>query len=169
MSNVRNMDVTCARPAGFHVLQGNASLGMPQAATEDSVRTEPDALTVAYVAIGARDALREIRASSSRVDLDPFSGESGFVEEVIGHAMFVDLVGDWFDANGEHPGVFAYEVAETFGDSIARAMIANGNSVSDPRAILREILAHASYESTGIEKSLERASQAVTELKMPGM
>ncbi|MCR3882733.1 hypothetical protein NUJ57_26540, partial [Klebsiella quasipneumoniae] len=78
-------------------------------------------------------------------------------------------VGDWFDANGEHPGVFAYEVAETFGDSIARAMLANGNSVSDPRAILREILAHASYESTGIEKSLERASQAVTELKMPGM
>ncbi|MBN3777042.1 hypothetical protein G3O06_05600 [Burkholderia sp. Ac-20345] len=149
MPHVSNKEITEAKASGV-----------------DSALTDPVALTVAYLAIGARDVLRESRASNSMVDLDPFGGETGFIDEVIGHALFVDLIGDWFDVNGEHPGVFAYEVAEPFGDAIARAMIADGKAASDPGKILREILVHASYESTGIDKSLERASQAVTELQV---
>ncbi|MBN3777012.1 hypothetical protein G3O06_05435 [Burkholderia sp. Ac-20345] len=121
------------------------------------VRNEPDALTIAYLAIGARDVLREMRGQGLDVDLDSFRGETGFIDDVVGHALFADRASDWFDANDGHPGVFVYEVAEPFGDSLARSMIANGETVLEPGPILRDILAKAGYESTSTEKALENA------------
>ncbi|PNE59579.1 hypothetical protein A8H39_00060 [Paraburkholderia fungorum] len=116
-------------------------------------RSAPDSLTLAYVAIGARDALRQ----GSLADLDAFNGEIGFIEAVTEHVVFVDTVGDWFDANGDHPGVFAYEVATPFGEAIARAMIVAGNAVAEPGPILREVLVKAGYAEDGVNLAIQNA------------
>ncbi|WP_321967184.1 hypothetical protein [Burkholderia cepacia] len=125
-------------------------------------RSGPDALTLAYIAIGARGALVDARASSRVPDLDWAGGESGFIDSVLSHALLLDHVADWFDCNGGHPVVFAYQVAEPFGEGIARAMIHFGRAVAeteDVKAIIAEVLGAAGYEPAYILEALKDALQ----------
>jgi hypothetical protein len=116
-------------------------------------RIAADSLTIAYIAIGARDVLRE-----KSIDLDAFNGELGFIEAVTDHAFFVDAVGDWFDANGGHPSVFAYEVTTPFGAEIARAMIAAGNAGAQPGPLMRKVLIEAGYAVNGVDMAIQGAT-----------
>lgn len=118
---------------------------------KDAGRTAADPLTLAYIAIGASDVLRR-----ERVDLDAFNGELGFIEAVTDHALFVDTVADWFDANGEHCGVFSYEVATPFGEAIALSMISAGKAQAEPGPLLREVLLKAGYPANEIDLAIRK-------------
>lgn len=125
-------------------------------------RSEPDALTVGYIAIGARAALVDARSSSRGIDLDWTGGETGFLESVLSHALLLDQVADWFDCNGGHPVVFAYQVAEPFGESIARSMIRIGRAAADlasVNAIMAEVLTVAGYDPACIQAAIGDATQ----------
>lgn len=123
----------------------------PRAVTR--VAAEP--LTIAYIATGAMDALREC----SSVELDVFNGELGFIGAAINHALLVDTVSELFDEAGEHPGVFAYEVAFPFGQAIARAMIAAGNADPEPSAILSEVMIAAGYSAFKVGLAINGATK----------
>jgi len=131
--------------------------GAPDGSTRSQrvvARTASEPLTIAYIASGARDALRQ----ASSVDLDVFDGELGFIGAAIDHAMFVDTVSDMFDAAGGHPGVFAYEVAAPFGMAIARAMIAAGNAEAEPGAILGAVMVNAGYSAAKVNLAIQGAT-----------
>ncbi|UIF89182.1 hypothetical protein KAF44_29780 (plasmid) [Cupriavidus necator] len=117
-------------------------------------RVAAEPLTIAYIASGARDALREC----SSIELGMFDGELGFIGAAINHALFVDTVSDLFDATGDHPGVFAYEVASPFGLAIARAMIAAGNTDPDPSAVLAAVMIDAGYSAAKVTLAIQSAA-----------
>jgi len=89
-----------------------------------------DPSTIAYVAIGAHDAIKEcprgVIPESVAVQHD---GELGFIEAVIKHALLLDRMAD--AKNNELSCVFCYEIAEEFGHAYAKALInANGTTPS---------------------------------------
>lgn len=112
-------------------------------------RSQPEPLTIAYLAMGARQALLDL-GQHGAVDLDAFNGEIDFIDQVIAHAKFVDHVADWFDENGEHPGAFSYEVVQPMGAAIASQMIGRGEPVSAPGELLGPILQWAHYDATHV-------------------
>lgn len=85
---------------------------------QDMAGTVVDPLTIAYVAMGAEQAIRECEGGvlPGRV-ADHFSGQLGFIEEVVKEAWRLDAVARALIENegGLDGGVFAYEVAEPFG------------------------------------------------------
>lgn len=117
------------------------------------LRSTADELTLAYVVKGATKVLL---AANPRPDLDAFSGETGFIQEVIGQALLVDRVADWFDAASQHTGVFCYEVAEPFGESYATALL--GAAAVDPKAILRQVMIEAQYAIEEVDTAMAQAS-----------
>lgn len=130
--------------------------GEPSASTCSQLavaRTVAEPLTMAYIGIGAKEALRECPS----VDLDLFDGELGFIGAAINHALFVDTVSDLFA--GDHPGVFAYEVAAPFGMAMARAMIAAGNAEIEPSAILAEAMVEAGYSPAKVRLAIHGATK----------
>ncbi len=78
-------------------------------------RIEPEALTVAYIALGAREALKGLRegeyeeVTGSAAGL---GGELDVIGDAINHALAMDIAADDVEEFG---GVFLYEVAEPFG------------------------------------------------------
>jgi hypothetical protein len=75
-------------------------------------------MTIAYIAIGAHLALR---AFGGRFDPDVWEGEIGYYDAVIQHAEDLDEAGEeWGD------GVWAYEVAEPFGQAYGEAILEAG-------------------------------------------
>lgn len=121
-----------------------------------ALRTAAEPLTIAYIAIGARGGLRE---SSSSIDLDLFEGELGFIGAATKHALFVDTVSDLFSATGDHPGVFAYDVASPFGMAIARAMICAGNVEIEPGTLLAEVMIEAGYSAAKVSLAIHGATK----------
>lgn len=89
---------------------------------------EPDAerLTIAYVAMGARQAIETQEFGSLPAEVsDHFSGELGFIDAVTSEAWRLDAVANAIVAAGEGlSGVFCYEIAEPFGEQFAKALIA---------------------------------------------
>lgn len=73
----------------------------------------PDPLTVAYIALGAKGVLADCDNLPARY------GELEFIGECIEHAAMLDAL---CPADGFN-GVWVYEVAEPFGESIALAII----------------------------------------------
>ncbi|MCA7890105.1 hypothetical protein E2P84_42140 [Burkholderia cepacia] len=130
--------------------RGNVGRNAGQLAREmeKGVRSAADSLTVAYIAIAAREAL-----SQHTVELDGFNGELGFLEAATDHALFVDRVSDWFDCIG-HPGVFAYDVAAPFGAAVANAMIEGKSIAISPGPILRAVMVSARYEPMEVDEAI---------------
>lgn len=118
-------------------------------------RTDPDHLTVAYIAIGAISALR---AAGDSLNLDAFEGQMGLIACVTGTALLLDTVADWFDERDAHIGVFVYEVAEPFGTTYTTALLNAGNAGTDPAAILREIMSGCGYDEGDIDLAFKDAT-----------
>lgn len=82
-------------------------------------RRAPDPLTIAYLALGAGDAWAEANEDQRVATSDSHNGHLGYICEVIGHALVLDILADGRDL----PGVFVYEVAEPFGKLDGAALL----------------------------------------------
>jgi hypothetical protein len=106
-------------------------------------RTHPEPQTVAYMAIGANDAIASIRGSNPAAHdraIEACEGHLGLIGEVIERAITLDTYAD------HHPdalrGVFAYEIAEPFGRALATQLIEYrgcGGPFPNALAIIREV------------------------------
>lgn len=107
-----------------------------------NTRTAPDALTIAYIAIGARSALDELKSREyNRVTgcEAGTGGELDLIDEVIAHALAMDTAAD---AVEDFAGVFLYEVAEPFGEQYVQAL-ARGEK-PDAAALIAQLIASCS-------------------------
>ncbi|AWB77302.1 TPA: hypothetical protein ACKQCJ_000351 [Stenotrophomonas maltophilia] len=107
-----------------------------------TTRVQPDALTIAYIAIGARSALDELKSRDyNRVTgCDAGTGgELDLIDEVIRHALAMDTAAD---AVEDFSGVFLYEVAEPFGEAYVKAL-ARGET-PDAAAMIADLIASCS-------------------------
>jgi hypothetical protein len=116
-------------------------------------RTRADELTLAYVVKGATKVLLR---ENPFPDLDAFSGEKGFIEQVMQPALLIDRVADYFDAVSQHTGVFCYEVAEPFGESYAMALLCS--VAVTPKAILRQVMIDAQYAEEEVDRAFTHAA-----------
>ena len=127
-----------------------------KAASAPFKRTAPEAITLAYVAMGVRQALMLKQESSA---LESYHGETAFVEAVIEHALTIDRVADWFDARDGHPGVFAYEVAEPFGKAFAGALLEQQSGELSPAVVLKDVMIDAGYALGDVEQAIASLGQ----------
>lgn len=112
-----------------------------------SERTAAEPLTVAYIAIGAREAIMEARndpGSAQRMSavLEYFDGELGVIESVIGDALELDRHGD--KVGEELEGVWPYDVAEEYGRQAVRGMALG---VLDRARLIRKVVWEASAKA----------------------
>lgn len=77
-----------------------------------------DPVDTAYLAIGAMKAWEELPMPPREFE----GGQRAFVSEVIGHAQL--LANKWQGCSEEFPGVWAYEVAEEFGERAGALLLA---------------------------------------------
>lgn len=114
------------------------------------MRTNPDPLTIAYIAIGAHRRLRvELntqRGEMTRHDalIETYSGELGIIDSCIDDALMLDQMQDKREAEGKTGNgyVFAYEVAEEYGYYLVDRMLANHKTAGRvPSPTRREIAA----------------------------
>ena len=94
-----------------------------------------DALDTAYIALGAKQALKDSPAGDSAIS--GFQGELDYVQACIDQAGLLDRV--WQEYEGIFPGVWCYEVAEPFGYSFGEHLQLDGSS-ADAERILRAIV-----------------------------
>lgn len=92
-----------------------------------------DTLDLAYVAIGAKQALVDF----GDIDSSRFEGEQGFIQACIDPVECLDQA--WQAQEGQFPGVWCYEVAEPFGYAYATHLLRGGESAGAGR-ILRGIV-----------------------------
>lgn len=95
-----------------------------------------DDLDTAYIAIGAKQALVELKDDPG----SRFEGELGYIQACIDHASLLDRV--WQECEGTFPGVWCYEVAESFGYVYGRH-IQQGGCLGEAERILRNIVLDA--------------------------
>ncbi|MRI40980.1 hypothetical protein CXF96_08115 [Stenotrophomonas sp. Betaine-02u-21] len=98
---------------------------------------EVDQLDVAYIAIGAKQALDKSGAPYAKV---PFQGELGYVQVCIDQAEL--LTRAWRACSEVFPGVWCYEVAEPFGVAFGKHLLAGGGPES-AQSILNGVVAAA--------------------------
>lgn len=80
-----------------------------------------DPLTTAYIAIGAARELDKQR-NERNFNLDQWSGELGFISDIIKHSNALDQAGYAMGDQLSHC-VWCYDIAESFGERIARMML----------------------------------------------
>lgn len=95
-----------------------------------------NALDMAYIAIGANQALADSPAGHDAISR--FEGELGYVQACIDQAALLDQV--WRECEERFPGVWCYEVAEPFGYAFGQHLQPDG-SAADAERILRDIVA----------------------------
>lgn len=93
-----------------------------------------DVLDLAYLAIGAKQALVECGGVSR---CDRFEGELDFIQACIGQVGCLDRA--WQGLGEPFPGVWCYEVAEPFGYAYGTHLLQGGKSL-DAEDILRGII-----------------------------
>lgn len=105
-------------------------------------RTQADPLTIAFIAIGAHTTLLraqdDLELRHALADAyERHEGQQGLIEAVIAPAPLLDQalepVSDTFG------GVFAYEVAEPFGERFMRALL--DQETPDPAPIIADLMA----------------------------
>lgn len=105
-----------------------------------------DPLTIAYIAIGAHQAIRESPNGMLPYDVcDKYEGQMNFIEEIIAPARLLDRIADEIASKGAMNYVFLYEVAEPFGYQYAQALI-RGEEVN-LRALITKIFNASTTES----------------------
>ena len=95
--------------------------------------TTIDPLTIAYLAVGAARELDK-RGGLTDAQADAFEGELGFIGAVIEHADMIEA--EYATRAHRYGGVFAYEVAEEFGERCAFYYL---SSLSSDRATFDNI------------------------------
>lgn len=107
-------------------------------------RTGPEPLTIAYIAMGAHEAIREHpEGCLPDAVADAYSGQLGFIDACIDHALMLDRA---WDSTGGGNATFAYDVAEPFGEAIATDLIAcavNGTTPVNPTILAETIIRRA--------------------------
>ena len=103
-----------------------------------------DALDIAYIAIGAKQALKDSPDGGSSA-ISGFEGELDYVQACIDQAGLLDRV--WQEYEGIFPGVWCYEVAEPFGYSFGKHLQLDGSS-ADAERILRAIVVASMTSAT---------------------
>jgi hypothetical protein len=146
LNNVEGMDIVIEiKEIGVVHAAGNS----PNPISKQ--RSTPEDLTIAFLGIGVELALA---SSPGPVDLDPFEGRVGFVQAVIEHALLLDRVADWFDEREGHPGVFSYDVAESFGVEYARLLVGSKSRDVDPATVLRDVMITAGYDAADVDAAM---------------
>lgn len=100
-----------------------------------------DQLDIAYIARGAFKILEQ-RSSTGPVDIDKYSGELGFIDEVLGHAKALDAVAKQ-NEEALSAYVFVYDVAEPFGERIATALLDGTSTMAIAECVVSELLGDA--------------------------
>lgn len=128
-----------------------------------------DSLTIAYLAIGAHRALREVPMPDTVCDR--YEGELGFIDIVIGwEPLLTELCSKAVDT-GDIQGVFDYEVSEPFGYHAAMCMLKQRGPLSDAdgrvyaKTLVDEITAK---EETPLEQAFREFEQALIEHEAAG-
>lgn len=80
-----------------------------------------DYLDIAYIAIGAKQALAACPPSQG---VGPFEGELAYVQACIDYAGLLDR--EWEASGKSFPGVWCYEVVEPFGYEMGRHLLGGG-------------------------------------------
>lgn len=95
-----------------------------------------DPLTIAYVAIGAIRAL-DLREGLTDEQSDRFEGELGFIDQVISSNLsrLDELVEE---AGDSYSGTFCYEIAETYGEIVGKALL--DNQPIDTEALAKQLV-----------------------------
>lgn len=101
-----------------------------------------DALDIAYIAIGAKQALSDSPAGHDAIYR--FEGELGYVQACIDQAALLDQV--WRECEERFHGVWCYEVVEPFGYAFGQHLQRDG-SAADAERILRDIVAESTTPS----------------------
>lgn len=87
-----------------------------------TARTTPNPLTIAYMAIGAQRAIlkytQEMPEKMTAL-VAASGGQLSIIDEVIGHALLADMVGDHIDSLEMQVGVWCYEIEDFGFDLIA--------------------------------------------------
>jgi len=86
-----------------------------------------DPLTIAYIALGAQDALDIRVAENGGVCLSAWGGHLGFIDKCIVHAARLDELAA--PHAEEFTKVFVYDVAEPFGAALAKFLL---NGIEPP-------------------------------------
>ena len=94
-----------------------------------------DPLDIAYIALGAKQALSSSRPSHG---VGAFDGELAYVQACIEHAGLLDEA--WERCSDTFPGVWCYEVAEPFGFQMGKHLL-HGGDAKEARSILDRIVA----------------------------
>lgn len=94
-----------------------------------------DPLDIAYIALGAKQALSSSRPSHG---VGSFDGELAYVQACIEHAPL--LAEAWEGCSDTFPGVWCYEVAEPFGFQIGQHLL-HGGDAKNAGSILDKIVA----------------------------
>lgn len=88
--------------------------------------TKVDPLTIAYVAMGAQQAIQAMESGHLPHQVsDHYGGQWGFIQAITNEAWRLDAVIRAIVATEDGlDGVYLYEVAEPFGEQFARALVA---------------------------------------------
>lgn len=97
------------------------------------MRTNPEPLIIAYIAIGASRRLRvemnpeDGNQSRHTALIEAYGGELGIIDSCIYDALMLDQMQDEREASGKDfdSYVFAYEIAEEYGYCLVGRMLAN--------------------------------------------
>ena len=117
---------------------------------------EIDELTIAYLAMGAKTALDKRNGLGDRVD--EFEGELGFISSVISFAPMLDA--EFERARERFCGVFAYEIAEPFGERCAEEYLDGFRARFDSNA---QHLARAMIEDASEPEKRENQKRFVVD------
>ena len=116
-----------------------------------SKRKQAEALTVAYIAIGAHECIRHLAFNGGAVGgatvsgaIDAHGGESGLIAYCVEDALMLDCL--WDEMYGEEGAdfVFEYEGAQEYGNRLASLVMSSPGfmvSAEDREALAREVLA----------------------------
>lgn len=104
---------------------------------EQASQSVRDPLTIAYLAMGAQNVI-DWEGGLTEALSDQYSGELGFIGEVISHASMLDDLGA--AAADNLIGIFPYEVAQPFGERLASAMF-DGSQIDTKQLAMKLITA----------------------------
>lgn len=123
-----------------------SSKGVHDKADPEHIRhVDQDLLDVAYIALGAWQALEAWLASGEV--LDRFDGQLGYIKACIDQAPLLHRL--WLECGDDQNGlVWCYEIAEPFGERYGRHLLAGGDPL-EAESLLRDILASVLPASTG--------------------
>ena len=112
---------------------------MTATASQNAPANNVDTLDIAYMAIGAGAALERLDHDKRQALVDHCGGQLAIINEVIQHAETLSRIFD--ELEDGFPGVWAYEVAEPFGQRYVEALTLDFSP--DPGQLVRTLVGEA--------------------------